>query len=100
MGHYSQNSLYSIYSHVSTWILARNICLKGCHRYVLLYVASINKINKNYIGLAEGTFKQRYYKHNLSFRDCKYAHSTELSKHIWQMRDTALKGSKPKNDIF
>ena len=38
---------------------------------------------KNYIGLTEGTFKQRYTQHKLSFRNRKYANRTELAKHIW-----------------
>ena len=39
---------------------------------------------KNYIGLTEGTFKQRYMQHKLSFRDRKYASCT---KHIWKLKD-------------
>jgi hypothetical protein len=42
---------------------------------------------KNYIGLTEGTFKQRYTQHKLSFRNKKYANSTELSKYIWKLQD-------------
>ena len=42
---------------------------------------------KNYIGLTEGTFKQRYMQHKLSFRDRKYASCTELTKHIWKLKD-------------
>ena len=37
---------------------------------------------KNCIGLTEGTFKQRFNGHQLSFRNKKYANSTELSKHV------------------
>ena len=62
-------------------------CLTTNVIYNAEVVSDQNTINKNHFGLTEGTFKQRYYKHNLSFRDRKYAHSTELSKHIWQMRD-------------
>ena len=42
---------------------------------------------KNYIGLTEGTFKQRYTQHKLSFRNRNYSNSTELSKHIWTLKD-------------
>ena len=42
---------------------------------------------KNYIGLTEGTFKQRYTQHKLSFRNRKYANRTELAKHIWKLKD-------------
>ena len=41
----------------------------------------------NYIGLTEGTFKQRYTQHKLSFRNIKYANRTELAKHIWKLKD-------------
>ena len=42
----------------------------------------------NYIGLTEGTFKQHYTQHKLSFRIRKYSNSTELSKHIWLLKDS------------
>ena len=42
---------------------------------------------KNYIGQTEGTFKQRYTQHKLSFRNRKYANRTELAKHIWKLKD-------------
>ena len=42
----------------------------------------------NYIGLTEGTFKQRYTQHKLSFRNRNYSNSTELSKHIWTLKDS------------
>ena len=37
--------------------------------------------------LKEGTFKQRYRPHKLSFRNRNYSNSTELSKHIWTLKD-------------
>ena len=43
--------------------------------------------HRNYIGLTEGTFKQRYTQHKLSFRNRKYANRTELAKHIWKLKD-------------
>ena len=46
---------------------------------------------KNYIGLKEGTFKQRYTQHKLSFRNSKFANRTELAKHIWKLKD--IKGN-------
>ena len=42
---------------------------------------------KNYIGPTEGTFKQRYTQHKLSFRHRKYANRTELTKHIWKLKE-------------
>ena len=40
-----------------------------------------------YIGLTEGTFKQRFTQHRLSFNHRQCANSTELSKHIWELKD-------------
>ena len=42
---------------------------------------------KNYIGLTEGTFKQHYTQHKLSFLNRNYSNSMELSKHIWTLKD-------------
>ena len=42
---------------------------------------------KNYIGQTEGTFKQHYTQHKLSFRNRNYSNSTELSKYIWTIKD-------------
>ena len=39
------------------------------------------------IVLTEGTFKQRYTQHKLSFRNRNYSNSTELSKYIWSLKD-------------
>ena len=46
-----------------------------------------NAQEMNYIGLTEGTFKQRYNQHNYSFRHSKHANSTELSKYVWKLKD-------------
>ena len=35
-----------------------------------------------------GTFKQRYYNHQLSLRDKKYRSSTELSKYAWKLKES------------
>ena len=39
-----------------------------------------NNATKNYIGLTEGTFKQRFSQHKATFKHRKYTNSTELSK--------------------
>ena len=46
---------------------------------------------KQYIGLTEYAFQQRYSNHQTSFRHQKYEQSTELSKHIWMLK----KGNEP-----
>ncbi len=44
-----------------------------------------------YIGLTEGTFKGRYNQHTSSFRNVNQRLSTELSKHVWSLKDQKLK---------
>ena len=58
----------------------------NCLTISVIYKANVTTdkydTGKNYIGLTEGTFKQRYTQHKLSFRNRKYANRTELAKHI------------------
>ena len=42
--------------------------------------------SKLYIGLTELRFKSRYYVHQQSFRDAKHKYSTELSRHVWELK--------------
>ena len=57
-----------------------NHCLTPSIVYNAKVTTTENPIGKNYIGLTEGPFKQRYTQHALSFRNRHYANSTELSK--------------------
>ena len=59
--------------------------LVGCIVYEAT-VSTTNQIN-TYFGSAEGGFKSRYNNHTLSFRSKGYKHRTELSKHIWPLKD-------------
>ena len=52
-------------------------CLTTCVVYKADVITDDNK--RQYTGLTEGTFKLRYYNHQLSLRDRKYSNSTELS---------------------
>ena len=69
-----------------------NKCLSSS----LIYNAQVttttnnNTTTKNYIGLTEGTFKQRFTQHKLTFRHKKYTNSTELSKYIWHLKDNSI----------
>ena len=58
----------------------------NCLTSSVVYNANVTTENdttrENYIGLTEGTFKQHYTQHKLSFRNRNYSNSTELSKHI------------------
>ena len=46
-----------------------------------------NKPSKCYYGLTEGPFKTRYNAHKRSFRTESCRRDTELSKHIWDLKD-------------
>ena len=66
----------------------KNNCLTSSVVYNANETTESDPIGKNYIGLTEGTFKQRYTQHKLSFRNRNYSNSTELSKHIWTLKDS------------
>ena len=61
-------------------------CLVEC----IVYEATVSTTNQTntYFGLAEGSFKSRYNNHTKSFRLRRYEHDTELSKHIWSLKDS------------
>ena len=65
----------------------KNNCLTQSIVYNANVTTESDTTGKNYIGLTEGTFKQRYTQHKLSFRNRNYSNSTELSKHIWILKD-------------
>ena len=50
-------------------------------------VSTTNQTN-TYFGSAEGDLKSGYNNHTLSFRSKGYKHHTELSKHIWSLKDS------------
>ena len=64
---------------------------KQCLSCSLVYKASVFAKRK-YLGLTEGTFKDRFNKHETSFRHDKYQNSAELSKYAWSLQDN--------NDIY
>ena len=43
---------------------------------------------QTYVGLTENSFKTRFANHKASFSTPSKKHSTELSKHIWQLKST------------
>ena len=56
-----------------------------CMQRNVIYIAKVEN-GPNYIGLTEHSFKDRYYKHKNSFRYNTKVNSTELSKHVWEMK--------------
>ena len=63
-----------------------NNCLNTSVIYKANVTTDKDDTGKNYIGLTEGTFKQRYTQHKLSFRNRKYANGTELAKQ-WKLQN-------------
>ena len=57
-------------------------------------VNSSNDHTSNYIGLTEHSFKDRLYKHRNSFKYKNKVNSTELSKHIWELKDNQIDNVK------
>ena len=66
-----------------------------CQTSGLIYQATVKQENNNnnnnneetYIGLADTTFKLRYNNHTCSFNNRHKSKETELSKHIWDLKD-------------
>ena len=46
--------------------------------------------NKYYYGTCEKTFKERYNNHTATFRNKSKQKSTELSKHIWELKGNSI----------
>ena len=62
-------------------------CLTEC----VVYKATVSvpqKPDKHYYGLTEGQFKTRFNGHTHSFREEEYRNETELSKQIWELKDS------------
>ena len=74
----------------------RNTCLRNgnCLQSLLIYQATIthkdNGTTETYIGLTENDFKTRYRTHTTSFWHTKHRNSTELSKHIWTLKENNI----------
>ena len=74
----------------------KNTCpLDGnCLQSSVIYQATVTRKDNNttetYIGLTENDFKTRYRNHTASFRHAKHRNSTELSKHIWTLKDNNI----------
>ena len=65
----------------------------NCLTKSLTYQASLicdNNGNFKYIGLVEGDFKKRYNNHKMSFRNERYANSTEFFKKFWDLKNEGL----------
>ena len=52
--------------------------------------ANNTDIVENYTGVTENAFKDRLYKHRNSFRYESKNNSSELSKHVWELRKKGI----------
>ena len=64
------------------------MCLTQCLEYKAISTTSNNSFV--YYGTSEGEFKSRYNNNKNSFRHCEYMNETELSKHVWNLKDHGL----------
>ena len=66
----------------------------NCLQSSVVYQATVTRNNNNtsetYIGLTETDFKTRHRNHTASFRHAKHKNSTELSKHIWTLKNNNI----------
>ena len=65
----------------------KNNCLTSSVVYNANVTTESDTTRKNYIALTEGTFTQHHTQRKLSFRNRNYSNSTELSRHIWTLKD-------------
>ena len=75
--------------------IKNNCLLKGkCQTKGIVYQATVtnedNNTKETYVGLTEGTFKTRYRNHTSSFRNEKSKNATELSKHVWSLKESIV----------
>ena len=62
----------------------------------VVYQAKVSVINRNqqvsnYVGVTENEWKDRSYKHKNSFKDRKKRNDTQLSNHIWNLKEKGIK---------
>ena len=64
----------------------------NCLTKSVVYQATVTETNtektETYVGLCETEFKTRYYNHKTSFKHETKQHSTELSKHVRNLKNT------------
>ena len=65
---------------------------RNCNVTNIIYQAEVTtpESKETYIGLCDTTSKERYRNHTCSFRNERYRNVTELSKHIWDLKDRKL----------
>ena len=66
-------------------------CLKESVIYQATVTTDDNNPPQTYVGLTENSFKTRYSNHKTSFSNSNKRFNTELSKHIWHLKDNKSK---------
>ncbi len=66
-------------------------CLKESVVYQATVATEDNRPVQTYVGLTENHFKTRFTNHKASFNHSSRRLSTELSKHVWQLKDGKMK---------
>ena len=66
-------------------------CLKTNVIYKAEVTTTDNNETRTYIGVTANDFKTRYRNHSKSLNNKIYHNETELSKHIWQLKDNKRK---------
>jgi hypothetical protein len=61
--------------------------------YIYIYIREKTTTRKKPTLDTAGPFKVRYYNHTSSFRNPEHKHSTELSKYIWQLKQSNIQYS-------
>ena len=64
-----------------------NNCLSSGVVYMANVSTDDDPLGKSYIGLTEGPFKLRFNQHTSSFKHEKHSNCTELSKHVWKLKN-------------
>ena len=65
-------------------------CLKSAVIYQATVATEDNRPAETYVGLTENSFKTSSSNHKSSFRDPNKRLNTELSKHIWHLKDAKI----------
>ena len=75
-------------------VLFQQFVVGNCLQSSVIYQATVTRNDNNttetYIELTENDFKTQYRNHTASLRHAKHKNSTELSKHIWTLKDNNI----------
>ena len=58
--------------------------------YKIIYQNDISSETKFYFGLTDTPFKERFENHTRDFRHRTYSKNTEISKYIWDLKETGI----------